>query len=692
MDFSAARINGLPPDSSPESVVAILCTLGFEVPVPSVRTIRQDCSVYMSADVRVEDPKFASNLCKALDSKSATGTNYSQLQAIPVVTNILSESMAHRVDCRKVVCSWHKSFRTAWLNFGHKDIAERVRDKFNSGSYKVNDRVVLCDPPSRSAGRKNPFAWTLVLNGLPGTTTEKEITRAINDSSNRPRHIELGDSNSEITNMQACAVVKSLLLQIGPLDSWEASEDWGVKRMKARARFQEEGDARVAVRRLNLKPLPFLINGKLSIQLITSAKFKTSTNIYDIVKPRIDSEDRGWTHQHINLKVYRNTDLAQRFTVLKIEGEIVRDVAKAKDSLERILAGTVAMDGDVPLWSASFNNGSVYRKLEHIQESLGILIIRDKKKSRLHIYGPPEKCEEAQRVLRDIVKTDSSTVHVIELGLNEFWRMKHGGFQRIVSALGKDVAAVDTVTTPKRILITGSFQDYQTALAIVNGLNPEGAKAEKLNDKDCAVCWTEAENPYRTECDHLYCLECFDNLCISTASGDKEFSICCQGNMGKCDVIFSLQELQDHLSSSAFEEILEASFASYIRRRPHIFRYCPTPDCRQVYHTNIAAKFHTCPKCVAAICTSCHDTHDGLTCAEYKYNASGQNEAFEKLKKEQGFKDCPRCKTTIEKIHGCNHMTCSGCGTHICWVCLETFSTSDPCYDHMNRNHGGIGY
>jgi hypothetical protein len=671
--------------------VGILAGLGFEVSVTCVRTIGQDHSLCMSADVRVEDPTFATNFCNKLESGRTTSAKYSRLRVVSVATNILSESTTNRIDCQKVVCSWHKSSRIAWLNFGNEAIARRVGDKFNSGSYKVHGKEVVSDPPSRGAGRNNPFAWTIVLRDLPGVTMEKEIDSAIKEYSNKPRHIEMGKPSYRTTNKQASAAVKSMLQQIGPLDSWESSEEWSAKRMKAKARFQDEADAREAVRSLNGKSLPFSAKGKLTVQRITSARFKITTNIYDAVQLRVEAENRNWSHQHIYLKVYRNTDPAQRYTVLKIEGEVAKDVAKARDSLEKILAGSIAMDGDIPLWSVSFNNGSASRKLKQIQQDLGVLIIRDKKKSRLHLYGPPEKCEDARKVLSDITKTDSSTIHIIELGLNKFWWVSHGGFQRIVSALGEDVAAIDTVSTPKRLLITGSAQDYQTALMIVNGQELPEAKAETRDDKDCAVCWTEAENPIRTECNHMYCLECFDNLCFSTASGDKEFSIRCQGNLGKCDVVFSLRELQDHLSSSAFEDILEASFGSYIRRRPHVFRYCPTPDCGQVYRANATGKIHTCPKCVAAICLSCHSPHEDLTCAEYKYRASGEDRAFEKLKKDRGFKDCPKCKTTMEKTEGCNHMICSGCKTHICWVCLETFSTSKPCYDHMNKEHGGIG-
>lgn len=78
-----------------------------------------------------------------------------------------------------------------------------------------------------------------------------------------------------------------------------------------------------------------------------------------------------------------------------------------------------------------------------------------------------------------------------------------------------------------------------------------------------------------------------------------------------------------------------------------------------------------------------------MSCAEFKDLASGGQEAFERAKKEMGIKDCPKCKTSIEKSYGCNHMTCAQCNAHICWVCLETFPVARLCYDHLSAEHGG---
>ena len=43
----------------------------------------------------------------------------------------------------------------------------------------------------------------------------------------------------------------------------------------------------------------------------------------------------------------------------------------------------------------------------------------------------------------------------------------------------------------------------------------------------------------------------------------------------------------------------------------------------------------------------------------------------------------PNCGAPIEKRSGCNHMTCTKCSTHMCWLCLKSFKSSDEVYEHQ---------
>jgi hypothetical protein len=49
-------------------------------------------------------------------------------------------------------------------------------------------------------------------------------------------------------------------------------------------------------------------------------------------------------------------------------------------------------------------------------------------------------------------------------------------------------------------------------------------------------------------------------------------------------------------------------------------------------------------------------------------------------------KKCPQCKTNIQKIDGCNHITCYVCHIHFCWLCSTSFKINEI-NEHYNVNN-----
>jgi len=658
-----------------------------------VRIPPQTGTSHMLADVKVEDPGFAKLLCSKLLSKNSLAAEVSQLEAFPTPAGLLSGSNARRVECKKVQCSWYKPSKTAWLNFGNEAITKRVLNKFNSKFYKVFNQTTHCSlPPRGGGGRRNPHLWTIMLTDLPAKTTETDIRSAISAPYDNPRNIELGEPSYEVDGELASATVMSLLTQAGPIEWSQVNTELEGKRAKAVARFYEEADARAAAKSLHDYPLPFGPNLRLTIGLVSTAKFKVATNIFRAVQPRIFAASQIWKTQHLTFKIYPSVGLGQQDRILKIEGQVANDVAMAKETMDRILDGVTVMSQGKPLWTPSLNNnGNAFQKLKQIQQDHNVVIMRNRRKAELKLYGSDENCLNAESAIASVVNAESSSIYSIKLNSEDFRWACSGGFKTIVTALGEDIATFDIVSTPKRILISGSDKEHETASRMVRKREMKLLGGVAAAKEDCAVCWTRAENPVFTKCNHVYCIECFEGLCSAAVSGDNESPVTCTGDGGECPEIFSLRELQESLSSKVFEEILEASFVSHIKRHPQTFRYCPKPDCGIIYRTTSDPAFNTCAKCLTVTCTHCHNTHEGKTCAEYKDEASGGYEALKRAKMELGIKDCPKCETPIEKIDGCNHMTCRGCGTHICWVCLMTFLGSTACYDHMKAEHGGIG-
>lgn len=723
-DFSAVRISHLPIDTTAKSVVDLLAPLGFVVSEDCVRVITTTTAAnttngtsLCSADVRVEDPLFAKNLCGLPVMKKPDGP-----RAIPITAPMPSQGTNYRrVDSKKVNCSWYKPTRKAWLNFGNGDIATKVGSRFSAGIYKVLDQAVQSNEPTLGEGFRNPWAWTLRLYGVSGPAKKEDITRNIAKGI-VPRHIELSPASYDVDLPMANTLIESLLLQAGPMERWEgALPDTGGKRFKARARFLNDADARQAVKMFHDRPLPFKGNsgGKLTMQLVHSARFKILNRVYEAIEPEISKHKPAWVAKHLRYTAY---DPAQGLRVLKIEGEVSADVASAKATLEQIIQGQVLTSSkdreeEKAVWAPSFAgaaNGRAQRRMKQLERELGIIIVRDRRRSQIRLLGPRAKCDEARPVLVELAKDEleaaysssssaTESPHVIELDGELFTRAFRGGYRAIAAAIGEDNVTLDIVSTPRRVIVAGSDADFKLAQDILHGTNPqEGAsKAQRETDStgDCAICWTPAENPVLlTACKHVYCLGCFEDLCFAGVNSTSDPRVICQGEAAKCRETITLATLQEHLSSAALEDLLEASFTAHVTRNLTTLKHCPTPDCDQLYRASATAvsssgpaSLFTCPSCLTAICTTCHVSHDGLTCAEHRDQLSGGHEALKKTKQKLGIKDCPKCGIMIEKRDGCNHMTCSACGTHICWVCLETFPGSGPVYEHMNRKHDGIG-
>jgi hypothetical protein len=691
-DFSLACITGLPPGTTPAATVEILRALGFDLNVNCIRIPGHAVLSETKATVKVEDPLFVRKLSTRLKEQKST------LSATPIPID------SKGTNCRKVYISWHKATRSAWVNFGNGDIADRVAQKFNEGRYKCLGQSVRSSTGTRSPSRGsrggfsyNPVAWTIRLSDLPSDATFKDIERAIISPQDKPRHVELGVASYRASEAEVSVEVRSHLEKHGPLENFYLAPTLKGKRVKSTAWFQDEADARSACS-LNDRPLGILGDGKLTVTLVQSVKIKISTTVYAASKSRIDKESKVWKEQHLVFRVYQ--DPLHQYTTLKVEGNNAKDLANARNTLEEILNGVVLKDGEDAVWDIALSsNGRAYMKLKSIAEELHVVIIRDKSMRQLRFCGAPENFQQVARRITDMLREESSSSYEIDLKSHQFSWAIHGGFKSIEQALGKNVAIFNVVS--RKITIDGTQQQYETALAIMDGrhavptcsLSDDPSRVEG----DCPICLSEEpDNPIKTSCKHTYCLECFEECCRFAASTSKvEFRIECQGDEGACSTVFTLPEVKDHVSSSVFETVLKSSFEEYIQRHPQALRYCPTPDCGYVYRCTTTSSSrppaYMCPKCFEPLCTSCHSRHGDYTCAEYKDIASGGYEALVKLKRELNIKDCPKCTTPMEKTEGCNHMTCAGCKAHICWVCMAVFDTSGPCYAHMTKAHGGIG-
>ncbi len=102
------------------------------------------------------------------------------------------------------------------------------------------------------------------------------------------------------------------------------------------------------------------------------------------------------------------------------------------------------------------------------------------------------------------------------------------------------------------------------------------------------------------------------------------------------------------------------------------------------------------PLCKQEWCSRCNATHSrDIICKDFKSLTvwdDGTRKMMEEEVKQGTAKYCPNCDQIIQKISGCNHMTCQTCNTHFCWICLWVAKKTDdftvnPVYAHMSSEH-----
>lgn len=142
----------------------------------------------------------------------------------------------------------------------------------------------------------------------------------------------------------------------------------------------------------------------------------------------------------------------------------------------------------------------------------------------------------------------------------------------------------------------------------------------------------------------------------------------------ECAIVLEYNEVKKMTSSEKFEKYEEASLRAALAGDGD-YRHCFSPTCNagQLHTGGADEPIFRCGACGHKHCVACEaNWHEDETCTQYQdrrrvergvENDQSQQEV-EKLSKP-----CPKCKVPIEKNNGCDHMTCSRCRHHFCWIC-----------------------
>ena len=268
----------------------------------------------------------------------------------------------------------------------------------------------------------------------------------------------------------------------------------------------------------------------------------------------------------------------------------------------------------------------------------------------------------------------------------------------------------------EEVLDGRAFQDVASLVELRNSLTEYDIEEKKrqfnLNMFDCNVCFSSKLGDKCTlfyPCSHVFCNSCMsDYFRIKICDGSVKALTC---PFDKCESQAIPSQVKELVDDDVYEKYEKFLLQSSLDCMNDVV-YCPRKICQSPVLIENGSSIGMCPRCYFAFCTLCKRSYHGvqpcpideaeLKTLRIKYaNASPE----ERLKLERKYgkrnlkyavedmisedwisknsKKCPHCKAVIQKIDGCNKMTCFRCHGNFCWLCQKGISKSSP-YLHFN--------
>ncbi|WPG99371.1 Hypothetical protein R9X50_00218500 [Acrodontium crateriforme] len=203
---------------------------------------------------------------------------------------------------------------------------------------------------------------------------------------------------------------------------------------------------------------------------------------------------------------------------------------------------------------------------------------------------------------------------------------------------------------------------------------------EAARYRDCTVCGDSKdplEYPIKTatyKCDHPsnICVDCMHSWLASEFENKGCDGIKCP----ECPQALSYADVQRSASVKTFEAYDSLTARNALNASDE-FAWCLASGCNSGQLNIDNNSFMDCVTCGYKQCLL-HKVpwHTGETCEAYEYRTSGAKAREEERQTEamlEGIsKKCPGegCGWRIQKLDGCDHMTCRRCRHEFCWSCL----------------------
>ncbi|KAG6885126.1 hypothetical protein C0993_005704 [Termitomyces sp. T159_Od127] len=596
-----------------------------------------------------------------------------------VSANAMGESNNRRADILTI--HWFAPSLNMIVTYPSMDAARQKQQELDGkivGSHKI--KVEMNRPPTGSPALRYYNPASVKIMGLPINTSIFDVSSMAGSATVRPIKSNTYDLQQLLRDLQ----LHLASLTRVKMTSFEKATDTNLDgSVTVKVRFDSWEDANTARASLDGKRLrPEYPTFRLHLpqphhfrRTIPIQQYRAQQQLWDtIVK---DNSEKG-------PRVFIDRPPSGEVAIICLSGSDKKLVGALKVRVETLVAGEKLG----AYWHRSFIRPQGRQFLTKIFSSTKVYVRCDFKTRSLRIYGEGEAKERARQLIKEEVERLAQEEWPVFLKRQSVGYFVRKGLAALKEILGEDAVSLDLASTPCKLTIRGGEEARHALDNLIN---------QSLNDLDlgfcdssnnvCPICYDAVSDPLPLGCKHVYCTACIRHYIISAAE-TKIFPLVCMGDEAKCKVPISIPTIRRFLTPLQFENLIDVVFSTYLDQHPQEFRYCTTPDCTQIYRANTESILK-CPSCFAEVCSSCHEeAHEGMTCKDRRARKVEQedqlNDSWARMK---GVKRCPECSIYIEKIDGCNHMSCR-CGAHICWICVKTFP-ADQIYLHLGSVHGG---
>ncbi|RPA83188.1 hypothetical protein BJ508DRAFT_207407 [Ascobolus immersus RN42] len=176
-------------------------------------------------------------------------------------------------------------------------------------------------------------------------------------------------------------------------------------------------------------------------------------------------------------------------------------------------------------------------------------------------------------------------------------------------------------------------------------------------------------NSVKLPCNDIYCKPCLRQMFVNATNDEAAYPPkCCKLDIPLTEV---LRPCFGVLSKVQVKEFKERAEEYETAKRVYCHKCGKFIKKR---HVKMKVEQAKCIKCKEATCIHCgKDVHEG-DCPEDE----GMQKLLE-LSKQEKWTRCSKCKRFVEKVVGCDHITCP-CGYQFCYLCGALWELAHPCY------------